>query len=42
MMPSYVALAQRLNVPMVTADEKLMRLLAGSGHAVQWLGALSV
>ncbi len=38
----YVALAQQLNVPLVTADEKLVRTLAGSGHDMRWLGALSI
>lgn len=38
----YVALAQQLQAPLVTADEKLVRMLAGSGYDVQWLGALSL
>jgi predicted nucleic acid-binding protein len=35
----YVALAQRLSVPFVTADEALVRKLAGTSYAVQWLGS---
>ena len=38
---SYVTLADRLDVPLVTADEKLVRLLADTEHDVRWLGALS-
>ena len=34
----YVALAQQLGVPCVTADEKLARLLASASHTVRWLG----
>ncbi|HEC85074.1 MAG: twitching motility protein PilT [Candidatus Parabeggiatoa sp. nov. 2] len=34
----YVALAQRLNVPLVTADEKLINTLANSIYTVRWLG----
>jgi predicted nucleic acid-binding protein len=34
----YVALAQRLSVPFITADEALVRKLAGTSYAVQWLG----
>jgi len=34
----YVALAQRLSVPLMTADEALVRKLAGTHYAVQWLG----
>lgn len=39
---SYVALSKQLQVPMITADEKLVRLLANSPHNVQWLGDFSV
>ena len=35
----YVALAQRLSVPFVTADQALVRKLAGTSYAVQWLGS---
>jgi predicted nucleic acid-binding protein len=35
----YVALAQRLGIPLITADQKLQAKLAGSPHAVTWLGA---
>jgi predicted nucleic acid-binding protein len=34
----YVALARRLSVPVVTADEKLARALAGASYDVHWLG----
>ncbi len=33
----YLALAERLGVPFITADQKLERKLAGSGRAVLWL-----
>lgn len=33
----YVALAQHVGVPMVTADEKLARALASAPYAVHWL-----
>jgi predicted nucleic acid-binding protein len=36
----YVALATWLEVPFVTADEKLIRKLDGSGISVVWLGDL--
>jgi len=36
----YVALAERLQVPLVTADEALIRKLAGSPQDVRWLGDL--
>jgi predicted nucleic acid-binding protein len=35
----YVALAQRLGVPLITADQKLQAKLAGTPYAVVWLGA---
>jgi predicted nucleic acid-binding protein len=35
---AYVALAQRLAVPLVTADQALVRKLAETRFAVQWLG----
>jgi predicted nucleic acid-binding protein len=35
---SYVALAEGLAVPLVTADEKLVRTLAETPHQVHWLG----
>jgi predicted nucleic acid-binding protein len=34
----YVALARRLNVPLVTSDEKLARALSRASYDVQWLG----
>lgn len=34
----YVALAQKLGVPLVTADQPLVRSLAGSDHMAHWLG----
>jgi len=36
----YVALAERLQLPLVTADEALIRKLTGSPHDVRWLGNL--
>jgi predicted nucleic acid-binding protein len=33
----YVALAQRNGIPLVTADEKLVRLLAGTPYSVEAL-----
>lgn len=38
----YVALAQRLNVPFITADEKLIHKLSHSTYQVHWLGNLVV
>jgi predicted nucleic acid-binding protein len=38
----YVALAQRLRVPLVTADEKLARALSSASSQVQWLGDLAL
>ncbi len=38
----YVALAHRLRTPLVTADEALVRKLAGSPHRVEWLGTFPV
>lgn len=35
----YVALAQRLSVPLLTADQKLEQKLATTGLSVTWLGA---
>ena len=35
---AYVALAQELSLPLVTADQALIRRLAGSGLDVRWLG----
>jgi predicted nucleic acid-binding protein len=35
---SYIALARELRLPMVTADEKLARALAGTALEVHWLG----
>jgi predicted nucleic acid-binding protein len=34
----YVALAQRLGVTFITADEKLVQKLSGAPYAVIWLG----
>ena len=36
---AYVALAQQLSLPLVTADEALVRHLEGMGLDVRWLGA---
>jgi predicted nucleic acid-binding protein len=35
----YVALAQRLGIPLITADQRLVNKLTGTAHAVIWLGA---
>src|SRR5215212_9463726 len=35
----YVALAHRLSVPFITADEALVRKLAGTLYNIQWLGS---
>ncbi len=35
---AYVALAQELSLPLVTADEALVRRLDGTGLDVRWLG----
>lgn len=36
----YLAAAARLQFPLITADERLARLVARSYHDVQWLGDL--
>ncbi len=36
----YVALARRVALPLVTADEALVRKLAPTAHDVRWLGDL--
>jgi predicted nucleic acid-binding protein len=36
---AYVALSARLGVPLFTADERLVRALAGAAFDVRWLGA---
>lgn len=36
----YVALAEHLDVPLITADERLTRTLAHSKYQVVWLGDL--
>lgn len=36
---SYVALSRRHNVPLITADQKLVQKLAGLSPPVIWLGA---
>jgi len=38
----YVALAHRVNAPLVTADEKLVRKLAGTHHPAHWLGDFQI
>jgi predicted nucleic acid-binding protein len=38
---SYVALSHELRLPLVTADEKLIRKIEGSGTEVFWLGDLT-
>lgn len=35
----YVALAQRLGVPLITADEKLARRFVNTSYKVVWIGA---
>ncbi len=37
---SYVALAHGLGIPMITADEVLVRKVRGSTYSVRWLGDL--
>jgi predicted nucleic acid-binding protein len=39
---AYVALSQRLALPLITADEKLVRALQGSPYTVHWLGVYSI
>lgn len=34
----YVALSDRVRVPLVTADQRLVNMLAGTSHRIQWLG----
>ena len=36
---AYIALAQRLAVPVITADAALLRKLAGAPYDLHWLGA---
>lgn len=38
---SYVALAEELKVPLVTADRKLIGKLKGTGIDIRWLGDLA-
>jgi predicted nucleic acid-binding protein len=38
----YVALSGQLGVPLITADEALLRKLSGAPFDVRWLGGLSV
>jgi predicted nucleic acid-binding protein len=38
----YVALAWHLDVPLLTADEALVRKLVGTAYDVRWLGNFSV
>ena len=35
----YLALAERVGVPLITVDQKLERKLVGSDRAIVWLGA---
>ncbi len=37
---AYIALAKRLAVPLVTADEKLLKRMESSDHELIWLGDL--
>lgn len=38
----YVALADGLNVPLLTADEALVRRMQSTSYSVQWLGELGM
>ncbi len=38
----YVALAARLAIPLVTADEALVRKFASAAYDVRWLGSLAL
>ena len=38
---AYVALAQQLDLPLITADARLARSLADTAHDVRWLGDLA-
>jgi predicted nucleic acid-binding protein len=39
---AYVALSARLGLPLITADERLARALAGAAFDVRWLGACPI
>ena len=39
---SYIVLSQRLGIPLVTADERLVRKMAASPYAVEWLGKFDI
>jgi predicted nucleic acid-binding protein len=39
---AYVALSARLGAPLITADERLARALAGAPFDVRWLGAYAI
>lgn len=39
---SYVVLAQDLRFPLITADRRLLRKLAGGSFDIRWLGDLSL
>jgi predicted nucleic acid-binding protein len=39
---NYVTLAQRLRVPLITADERLVQALRGTAYDVRWLGDYSM
>lgn len=36
----YIAAAAKLGLPLITADEKLVRQVEGNGYGIQWLGAI--
>ena len=38
----YVALAQQLDAPLITADETLVRKLVGTAYDMRWLGNFPV
>lgn len=38
---AYVALAQQLALPLITADARLARAMDGTAHDIRWLGDLA-
>jgi predicted nucleic acid-binding protein len=39
---SYWALAERLSLPLITADQRLVHKLSGGGGSIYWLGDLAL
>jgi predicted nucleic acid-binding protein len=39
---SYLALAERLRLPLITADQRLVEAATNSPHNVQWLGSYEI